>query len=82
MPAIDPNAIVQFEEAAYSPTGSATITSAEVLGSVTNTGILRSEFLTDGVRARVLSPGGQWQEGVIRLSLDFVPIGIAPITGR
>ena len=73
MASVDINAIVQFEEAAYSPTGSATTVANEVLGAVTGVGILRPEFLTDGVRARVLNPGGQWQEGVVRLSLEFTP---------
>lgn len=74
MPVVPNNAIVQFDEAAYSPSGSATITSDEVLNAVTSVGILRKEFTTDGVRAKVLTPGGQWQEGLVRLSLEFVPL--------
>lgn len=82
MPSLPDSAIVQFDEAAYSPTGGATITSNEVLGAVSSAGILRPEFTKEGVKARVLSPGGQWQEGIVRLSLDFTPTPTPPIPPR
>lgn len=74
MPPVDRNAIVQFEEAAYSPSGATTTSVDEVLGAVTSVGILRPEFTTDGVKARILSPGGQWQDGIVKLSLEFQPV--------
>lgn len=79
MATIPSGAIVQFEETAYSPTGTATIMLDEVLNAITRSGILRSEFTNEGVKAKILSPGGQWQDGVIRLSMDFTPtIATAP----
>lgn len=74
MAAIDQNAIVQFKEAAYSPSGAATTSVDEVLSAVTGVGILRPEFTNEGVAARILSPGGQWQEGIVKLSLEFQPV--------
>lgn len=82
MPPIPDSAIIQFEEAAYSPSGATTITATEILKAVTDVGILRPEFTSDGVRVKVLSPGGQWQEGIARLSLDFTSTPTAPIPSR
>lgn len=63
---------------AESPTGSATATIEEHMNIIRQAlGGISEKLLDEGIEGKYLGPGGQWQEGRLRLILDFTP---TPVT--
>ncbi len=73
MPAVNKNDVISLT-AAESPTGSATATIEEHMNVIRQAlGGISEKLLDEGIQGKYLGPGGQWQEGRLRLILDFTP---------
>jgi KGK domain len=46
---------------------------AEMIAGIKTNWLVKEKWLAEGVECEILSPGGDWQKGRIKISLEFCP---------